>query len=303
MRCVSLALCCVWLAMACATPGTDENADSDATAWERLYQSGERWSESNSDASALYFSRALRKARDLFPADDPRLIRSEFALGEAYRRQGRIDKAMPLIVSARDGARGLSPPDPALLADILAGLGLLEVMQGRLLEAEAAFAECAQLRIDSVDASAPETAESIVQLAETQRRLGRYKMAETNLLEASSIYLKYGTRYAMRIATIQNNLGLLYQETDRFDIAEQQHRQAILMARNVGGEANPNIAIYGRGLGDLYVRQGKWVEARAIYENALSQLRSTLGQNHIETRLTEDRLREVETRLGNGGKP
>ena len=107
----------------------------------------------------------------------------------------------------------------------------------------------------------------------------------------------------MRIATIQNNLGLLYQETGRFDVAERQHRQAIVAARQIGGETNPNVAIYGRGLADLYVRQGKWVEAQSIYRQSLAMLRRTVGRDHIETRLTEDRLEKVDALLVTGGAP
>ena len=303
MRSVPAALCCAVLALACATPEPEAPAESDADAWARLYASGRRWSESNSDASVLYFERAWREARVSFPAQDPRLARSETALGEAYRRQGRIEKAQPLLESARDHARALSPAEPELLADVLESLGLLEVMQGRLAEAEAAFAEGARLRLDRLDPTSPETAESIVQIAEVQRRLGKHRIAEANLLEAASIYQEHGARYAMRIATIQNNLGLLYQETGRFDVAERQHRQAIVAARQIGGETNPNVAIYGRGLADLYVRQGKWVEAQSIYRQSLAMLRRTLGRDHIETRLTEDRLEKVDALLVTGGAP
>ena len=303
MRSKLAALCTGLWFVACAAPVPVNDTESDAEAWERLYASGSRWSEGNSDASALYFREALLKARAAFPAQDPRLVRSELALGEALRRQGKVDEAEPLLVAARDGARGVSPPQPALLADVLESLGLLRVMQGELLEAEAAFIECAQLRLEHLDPAAPETAEGIVQLAEVQRHLGKHDLAEANLLEAAAIYGEHGNRYALRVATIQNNLGLLYQETGRFVIAERQHRQAMTVARQLGGENSPNAAIYARGLADLYVRQNKLSDARTLYQGALAVFKRTLGPDHIETRMTEARLKQVDSLADSGGAP
>ena len=303
MRSLPIALCCVVFALACATTESGESVESDAEAWERLYASGSRWSKTKTDASALYYERAWHKAQAAFAVGDPRRVRSELGLGEAYRRQGQIEKAQRLLELARDHARALSPAEPELRADVLESLGLLEVMQGRLAEAEAAFTECAEIRIGSLEPTATETAESIVLLAEVQRRLGKHRLAEVNLLEAALIYGDHGGRYAIRIATIQNNLGLLYQAMERFDVAERQHRQAIVTARQVAGESSPNVAIYRRSLADLYARQGKWVEALRIYEQSLEMLKRSVGSDHIETRLTEDRIEKVKARLGRGNSP
>ena len=58
-----------------------------------------------------------------------------------------------------------------------------------------------------------------MQLAEVQRRRGKYRAAEDNLMEAAELYLSLGDEYALRIATVQNNLGLLYQEVERYAAA------------------------------------------------------------------------------------
>jgi tetratricopeptide (TPR) repeat protein len=166
-----------------------------------------------------------------------------------------------------------------------------------------AFAESALLRVERLDPHSADAAENIVQLAETQRRLGKFEAAEDNLLEAAAIYLDLGKQYAIRIATIQNNLGLLYQETGRYSDAERLHRQAILSARQERNEHNPNTAIYSRGLGDLYVRVGELEGAEELYRYALDVLEQTVGSDNIETRLTRDRLREVSARLGRPEAP
>lgn len=288
------------LVLACAGSRQDDAPtapETDDHAWERLYQSGERWGQSNSDASALYHERAFRVAQR-FASADVRRVRSERALGEARRRQGKIDEAQRLLKLAVTHARAISPPDHELQASVLQSLGLLEVMGGDLEAAESAFAESALLRVEHLNARGPKAAENMVQLAEAQRRLGKFKASEDNLLQAAEIYVVLGTEYAIRIATVQNNLGLLYQEMERYADAEMLHRQAILSARQEANEHNPNTAIYSRGLGDLYVRLGRLEGAEGLYRYAHGVLLKTVGPDNIETHITRARLDEVSAQLG-----
>ncbi len=307
MRCAAGIRLCVATAALLACAGnvdSDEprSAESGDEAWERLHQSGQRWGRTNTDASALYHERAWRLARE-FPPPDVRLVRSELAFGEARRRQGRMTDAEQLLRSAARHARGLEPEDPALLASVLQSLGLLEVMGGDLEAAEAAFLESARLHAERLDPRSADAAENIVQLAETQRRLGQLDAAEENLFEAAEIYLDLGPQYAIRIATIENNLGLLYQELERYADAQRLHRQAILRARQENNEHNPNTAIYSRGLGDLYVRVGELEGAEELYRYALGVLEETVGSDNLETRLTRERLEDVSAQLGRPEAP
>jgi tetratricopeptide (TPR) repeat protein len=304
VRCAALvALLCAVLACGSTPEGQDAARETDAEAWERLYQSGERWSESNMDASVLYHERALRKARRSFPPGDARRARSELALGEMRRRQGLIEEATELLEAGVARARALEPEDPELLAEGLQSLGLLAVMMGDLPAAEAALVEAVRLRLERLDARTPESAETVVQLAEAQRRLGKHGPAERNLIEAAGLYTALGPDYAIRIATIQNNLGLLYQETGRYEDAERQHREAIRSARQEPNPHNPNTAIYSRGLGDLYVRLGRLEGAEELYRYALGVLVATVGENNVETKLTRRRLDNVRARLGRPEAP
>ena len=107
----------------------------------------------------------------------------------------------------------------------------------------------------------------------------------------------------LRIATIHNNLGLLYQETGRYEEPERQHRQAIRSARQERDEDNPNTAIYSRGLGDLYVRVGRLEGAEDLYRYAYEVLSAKLGENNVETQLTRQRLESVREKLGRPEQP
>jgi len=286
--------------VACAgdvDPSAPRPAETGEETWERLYESGQRWSRTNTDASALYHERAWRLARDFGPTDE-RLARSEAAFGEARRRQGRIAEARQLVRSAARHARGLEPENSALLAAVLQSLGLLEVMGGDLEAAEAVLVESALLWVERLDPHTAEAAENIVLLAETQRRLGKFDDAEKNLLQAAAIYLDLDPKYAIRIATIQNNLGLLYQDLGRYSDAEPLHRRAILSARQESNEHNPNTAIYSRGLGDLYAHTGELEGAEELYRYALDVLEKTVGPDNIETHITRRRLEDVSERLG-----
>ena len=98
------------------------------------------------------------------------------------------------------------------------------------------------------------------------------------------------TTYALRVATIQTNLGLLYQEVGRLADAEVQHHQAVQLARQVNDGDNPNLAIASRGLADLYARTGRTEQALVLYEWSLGVLARTLGPTHYETQITRSRL-------------
>lgn len=280
------------LILACANRPDAAVPESPEAEWERVFATGRRWSGQDADAAARYYERAQELAAR-FPAGDLRGVRTEQALGEVRRRQGRLDEASRLLEDAVAGAELHGAEEPLLLAETLESLALLRVMQGRLDEAEADLERALALRTGELGSESADAAATRVKLAEVQRRVGRHREAESNLLEAASVYGRDGRRHALRIATIQHNLGLLYQDQQRFAEAEVQHREAILLARRVREVDNPNLAIFSRGLADLYVRTGRREQAEDLYRWSYETLERTLGPSHLETRLTRSRLEQL----------
>jgi tetratricopeptide (TPR) repeat protein len=286
----ALATACV-LGAACAA---DPEGSGDAASFDQLMASGRRWqAASNPDAAERQFRQAQRLAAS-FEESDPRRVRADQALGEVYREQGRIAEARALLDPALARWRPFADRDPLLLADLLESLGLLSVMEGRLEPAQPLLAEALDLRRRELGPEAVETAEAMVNLAEVERLLGEYERAENHLLEAGAIYGAHGGRYALRIATIQTHLGLLYQEVGRFPDAEVQHHQAVQLARQVNDRDNPNLAIASRGLADLYARTGRTEQALVLYRWSLGVFERTLGPSHYETQITRSRVETLE---------
>jgi len=291
------------LGAACAADRTPvRETGADPASFDQLMASGRRWqAASNPEAAERQFRQAQRLAGS-FPESDPRRVRADQVLGEVYREQGRLAEAHALLDPALARWRGFADRDPLLLADLLESLGLLAVMEGELERAQPLLAEVLELRRRELGASDVETAEALVNLAEVERRLGQHQAAEDHLLEAGAIYGEHGARYALRIATIQTNLGLLYQELGRYPDAEVQHHQAVQLARQVHEGDNPNLAIASRGLADLYARTGRAEQALVLYQWSLGVLERTLGPNHYETQITRSRIQALEA-APSGGAP
>ena len=298
----ALAAACAFSAACVADLTPSQDAGADAASFDQLMASGLRWqAASNPEAAERQFRQAQRMATS-FPESDPRRVRADHALGEVYREQGRLAEARALLDPARARWRPHADRDPLLLADLLESQGLLAVMEGQLEPAQPLLAEALALRQRELGASSVETAEALVNLGEVERRLHSYAAAEDHLLEAGAIYAEHGGRYALRVATIQTNLGLLYQETGRLADAEVQHHQAVQLARQVNDGDNPNLAIASRGLADLYAQTGRTEQAVVLYQWSLGVLARTLGPTHYETQITRSRLEALEASPG-GGAP
>lgn len=285
-----------WLlaALACAggTPPEPEPKQDPAAAIERYLGAGRRWEGSGMpDAATLYFERAVAAAERL-PQPDVRLAEARFELGDALRRQARLDEAKQALEQALADLEPLRREHPELQARILDALGYVQMASGDPETASSTLARALQIRVEVLDARDVGTAETLVNLAEAHHRIGEPQKAATLLVEAAAIYSGLGPEYLMRIATIHNNLGTIYRDLGDYQQAEKLHLEAIRLARRVQEKDNPNIAIFQRSLANLYMRTGHERHALGLYKESLETLERTLGPDHYETRATRSLLEE-----------
>lgn len=285
-----------WLLLAllagCAggeAPEPEAPPDADAR-FERYLQAGQRWERSGSpDAAALYFGRAVEVAKGL-PQPDVRLARAHFELGDALRRHGRLEEASQELRAALAALAPLREQHPDLEARILDALGYCQLASGDAERAVGTLSRSLQIRVEQLDSQDPATAETLVNLAEAEHRVGRDEQALALLVEAAYLYRDLGPDYLIRLATVHDNMGRIARGLGRYEESERLHRRAIQLARRVQEEDNPNAAIFQRNLANLYLETGQDAEAEALYRESLETLERTVGSEHYETKATRTML-------------
>ena len=136
--------------------------------------------------------------------------------------------------------------------------GIAALRGGRLEEARMALVEADRLQPDS-----PQTLEM---LAVAHQNLGDLDQARESFERSIAI---------APTARACSNLGTLYYQMGRFDLAIERFGQA--------ADLQPNNAQIARNLGDAYARVGRDAEARAAYERALGLAEAAIAVNARDT--------------------
>jgi len=106
------------------------------------------------------------------------------------------------------------------------------------------------------------------------------------------------------VASILNNLALLYKATGRYAEAEPLYRRALAIDEKAFGPHHPEVAADTHNLAMLYRTTGRYAEAEPLYRRALAIWEKALGPNHSKVAaclnnlaglyLTTDRYAEAE---------
>lgn len=166
---------------------------------------------------------------------DPRFPGAHFNLGVALHQRGRLDEAM---TAYRDALAIAPDPDPAN------NLGLVLKGIGRSKDAVAAFRQALIFN--------PTHADAALNLASTLREMGDHDKALTQYLQALSFHPKK--------AEVHFQIGLIHQQAQRIDQAEQHY--ALAVAENGHPESANNLAL-------LLERKNRLAEAEALYRQAI----------------------------------
>lgn len=89
-----------------------------------------------------------------------------------------------------------------------------------------------------------------------------------------------------------DNLGVLYYNAGKYDVAEAHHRQALQIAEETLGPEHPSTATYMMSLGNAAFQRSHHDEAAEHYLRALEIRRTVLGPGH-------PRIADVMSNLGN----
>ena len=130
-------------------------------------------------------------------------------------------------------------------------------------------------------------------LGDVNRKLGRYREAESLAGQALSIRKNHGSAKPEELAESLYNLGYVLFETDRLDAADSLLHEALDLQKRQFGSVHAAVAQTQNALGNLRQKQGRFDESEALYKEALSQRSKLLGPTHRKTIATMNNLAEV----------
>jgi tetratricopeptide (TPR) repeat protein len=129
----------------------------------------------------------------------------------------------------------------------------------------------------------PEAAHLFHRAASYLRENGRYQEAETLLKQALTIRQHLLKADHPDIASLLNDLGILYFNQGEYPRAKVFLEQALAMRQQVLGEESIEAAQTLYGLANLYRAWGSYLDAEPLYLQALHIRETKLGFEHVAT--------------------
>ena len=211
-------------------------------------------------------------------------------LGQIYNMHGKLESAEAVLLSAV-GIQRLNPAQPEV-AGSLTSLGNNYLLRGRFAQAKAAFDESLRLTM-AISGAARAQIESLVSLSSYYRIVGEYARAEPLLNRALAIGERsFGPNDPMAAATL-TNFGVLASEQGNDALAALHYQRALRIFRVEEKPAGMSTGLTEALLGDVYVRQGKLAEARALLLDAVEIERKALGRPHRNLGMTLSSLADL----------
>jgi serine/threonine protein kinase len=217
-------------------------------------------------------------------ADQPAL-RAEMLtiIGRVYMRMGRSDRARPLLETAVQLNRSLSPEGTVALAQALNDFGVFTRDSGDAATGRTMLEESLAMRRRLLGPRHADVAITLVELARAFKDLGLPAESEAPTREALAIRLEVFGDHHRETATSQNELALLLWERGQLDEAESLFRQNVETNRILLGETHTS---YGTALSNLSLvlaATQRGAEAETLVRTALSIQQAALGADSVTT--------------------
>jgi serine/threonine-protein kinase len=231
---------------------------------------------------------ALREAIDLWkrtlgPEHD-NVATATNNLGAVLREKGDVAAAEPLLREALALRRKTGGDETPAVAVSLKNLGLLLIDTERYLEADAALRQAVDLARRVFPAAHPRLAEALVALGRLRLETGRIREAESALREAVEIRVARIGGESPQAAEARMLLGRCLTRGKRVDEAQPLLQSALETRRKVFGTDSWQAAEVSVHIAALLAAQGRPLDARRMFADAISRLTATLGGSHPLTR-------------------
>ena len=210
-------------------------------------------------------------------------------IGRVFFRLERYEDARPLLESALEIRRNLSPPDPEATAASLNNLAVLLFESGNDEEAK-------ELLLESLATHEYPGTNSAAWL-DQQNNLAVSLQREGKWDEAERLYRAVLTQkrilkgdHSLEVAIGMNNLGQLLLLRGELEEAEQYLRNTLRIREELLGPENPKVTTALVNLGILLDARGAPSEALVFLERALSILQQKFALNSMKVARAQEAL-------------
>lgn len=165
-------------------------------------------------------------------------------------------------------------------------MGLVYCDMGNYDKAKEFLLKATAIREKELGPNHPDTACSYNNLAEVYRKHKDFRKALDYYIRASDVYLKIQVS-PFAIATLLNNIGLVYYELNDCDKALRCYFSAYDRCKKTLGEEHDIIANVLHNVGMTYLKQGNNEDAMTYLNKAKDIFLSKLGPNHPNTKKSQ----------------
>ena len=220
------------------------------------------------------------------------------SISAIHRKMGDYSHAGALLEGALAEYRAATDADDPTRARIWHEQGLLQMELGRFAAARAHFQNAFESRQAAFGQRHLKTAESLVELAETNRLVADFRSARQLAGEALSRLAEIGAHNNCLYARSLTVLGWLDIQDGRFDLASPRLEEALRIQERYYGADQTAVATTAVTLAMAYQDGGRYRSAIELLQRSLAIYEKRLGDSHLYVAIALMNLAKVETKLG-----
>jgi CHAT domain-containing protein/tetratricopeptide (TPR) repeat protein len=201
-------------------------------------------------------------------------------LARAHQALGRYGEAAGMFKQVLGTLRKNLSPGDARLAQPLANLATVYLLQANSVEAEKLYKQALEISTKAQGGSNQNVALLMSNLADVYKAQARYDQAEAQYKRALDMAEKTGGPSSLLVALILNNLTKVYEDQSRFAEVEEASRRALAIRENALGPNHPDVAASVNNLAHVYERLGRYAEADKLFQRSIEIWEKALGPKH-----------------------
>ncbi|MET0497543.1 MAG: tetratricopeptide repeat protein [Steroidobacteraceae bacterium] len=215
------------------------------------------------------------------------------AIGRAYRRQGRPDRAVAYLEDSLSIRDKLPTDNIAQTGSVLTELAIAFYQDGKFEESDRAFHRAMEISERSVNSRPIAYARLLVDLGRMEFSRGNLDKGETYLTRGLKLTRELeGSRHP-EVAAILNDLSSARAWHDDLEGAERAAQEAVSIYRESVHELHPDRVAADFQYGQVLFLEGRMNDADPIFERTLNNQRMLFGTNSRQVANSLDALAHV----------
>jgi tetratricopeptide (TPR) repeat protein len=239
-------------------------------------------------------SQALALDKQRFGDKDPELVDTYFKAGSIYVNQDKYEQAYPLFSQALETAEKAEGPDNPLLINLLDNLAIVCSKLDKHAEQESLIKRAQQIQKATLSADDPKIAYTNDKLADFYMMEGKLLDAEALLKESVKLLGAYFEEHADK--PLPADFATMVVETDSTFTLNRQLRgfankddenlilDRLKFERALTGDDSIQTAQVHERLADLYMAQGRYMEAEKEFRRAIETMKAEVTSSTVELR-------------------